>query len=635
MFSRFQLATKFALLLAGFVGSLGLLILVLFSVREDVTTRLMAFKDQAFPRYSESAAARTDFDEITRLIEDSVVVGEDSFLDRAQERASSLQGHLARLEELVSPGDVPAIQVIRKDLSVYIPEASALARTLLKPSAGGESVASFGSTQVAQSAERVSSLKTKIDEALKKLEADGRQSTDRSLTETMAGVRTRSTLGLGLGSLVSLGLLLIMVRVSRGIVEPIRSLSKITAEVAKGHFEAGEGIQVHGADEVAQLGSAFKEMAGKLDATTVSKSYVDDIIKNMRDTLAVVDNEGKIQTVNRALLRLLGYKEEDLVGKPFVNISTNALNDDALQATSAGGIRETVYRARDGREIPMAFSAGVLKSEEGNMEGLIAVAQDITLRKKQEGELKEAKIAAERANTIKSEFLANMSHELRTPLNAIIGYTEMMQEDAGDNGHDEYLPDLKKVHSSAKHLLALINDVLDLSKIESGKMDIFAETTVARELIEEVVAMISPLVEKNANLLKLDVRGDLGSIHADITKVRQSLFNLLSNACKFTSKGTITLRAERLTADGGDRFRFDVSDTGIGMTPEQLGKLFQAFTQADASTTRKYGGTGLGLVISRNFCRMMGGDITVTSEMGKGTTFSIDLPAVVIPPPKG
>ncbi len=250
----------------------------------------------------------------------------------------------------------------------------------------------------------------------------------------------------------------------------------------------------------------------------------------------------------------------------------------------------------------------------------------------------DARDAAESANRTKSTFLANMSHELRTPMNAIIGYSEMLIEEAEDLGQDDFTPDLQKIRGAGKHLLALINDILDLSKIEAGKMTLFLEDIKLGEMIKEVVGTIQPLLEKNANRLDVRVADDLGVMRADLTKVRQTLFNLLSNATKFTERGIITLSAERFrpeaeesAIDTGDRIRIRVSDTGIGMTPEQLGKLFQAFTQADASTTRKYGGTGLGLVISRKFCQIMGGDISVESRPGIGTTFIVDLPVIVQP----
>ena len=244
-------------------------------------------------------------------------------------------------------------------------------------------------------------------------------------------------------------------------------------------------------------------------------------------------------------------------------------------------------------------------------------------------EAQAARAAAEEANNAKSRFLANMSHELRTPLNAIIGYSEMLREEAEDGGYDAFLPDLQKIHTAGKHLLALINDILDLSKIEAGKMDFYVEMFPIRSLIDEVVATIMPLAEKNTNTLVVHCPDDIGSMQADLSKVRQSLFNLLSNACKFTVRGTITVDVARQTEQQNNWVVFRVADTGIGMTHEQTQKLFQAFSQADASTTRKYGGTGLGLAISQRFCRMMGGDITVTSVLGQGSTFTIRLPSVV------
>jgi PAS domain S-box-containing protein len=233
------------------------------------------------------------------------------------------------------------------------------------------------------------------------------------------------------------------------------------------------------------------------------------------------------------------------------------------------------------------------------------------------------------ASRHKSEFLANMSHELRTPLNAIIGYSEMLQEEAEELGADSIVPDLKKIHAAGRHLLELINAVLDLSKIEGGKMELYLEMFSVPTLIHDIAALIGPLAQKNANRLEFRCEEGAGTMRADLTKVRQALFNLLSNACKFTHHGLVSFAAARETTDGTDWITFRVSDTGIGMTPEQLGRLFQEFSQADTATTRHYGGTGLGLALSRRLARMMGGDITVTSVPGRGSIFTMRLPADV------
>jgi signal transduction histidine kinase len=244
-------------------------------------------------------------------------------------------------------------------------------------------------------------------------------------------------------------------------------------------------------------------------------------------------------------------------------------------------------------------------------------------------QLRDAIDEAESANQAKSQFLANMSHELRTPMNAIVGYTEMLIEDAGDSGQEETVPDLERILAASKHLLTLINDVLDLSKIEAGKMELYCESFELRELIDDTASTVRSLVATNGNRLVLGIDDGLGLVHADVTKVRQSLFNLLSNASKFTSDGTITLSARREPRDEGEWIVLQVADTGVGVPTEKLDKVFEEFSQADASTTREYGGTGLGLPITKRFCTMMGGWIDAQSEIGKGTTFTIHLPVNV------
>jgi signal transduction histidine kinase len=238
----------------------------------------------------------------------------------------------------------------------------------------------------------------------------------------------------------------------------------------------------------------------------------------------------------------------------------------------------------------------------------------------------------EQASQHKSQFLANMSHELRTPLNAIIGFTEILREDARDLKREDELEPLDRVLSAGRHLLALINDILDLTKIETGRMELHLESFPLGPLIEGVAKAIEPMASKNGNRLIVDCPAGLGIVHADQTRLRQVLLNIANNATKFTEQGRIIISAQPQRIDERDWIIIGVTDTGIGMTEEQIGRLFQQFFQADTSFTRKYGGAGLGLAISRHFCLMMGGDISVVSEPSKGSTFTIRLPKIVDAP---
>jgi signal transduction histidine kinase/CheY-like chemotaxis protein len=383
-----------------------------------------------------------------------------------------------------------------------------------------------------------------------------------------------------------------------------------------------------------------RELARSQHALEKQRRILQSILNSMSDGVIVADEAGRFILSNPAAEAILhcplteaptekwserfGFHLPDTVTPypadefPLVKAIRGHAGEAADVFIRNSGVPEGLW---------VSVNATPLRDEDGVLHNGVAVLHNITTHKRAEEALLKAKDAAEMANRAKSQFLANMSHELRTPLNAIIGYSEMLQEQALDSGQNESIPDLQKIHSAGRHLQSLIDHILDLSKIEAGKVELFLEVFDVGDVVRDVLTTIGPLVEKNANTLQAHYAPDLGVIRSDLTRLRQILFNLLSNACKFTERGSIHLDAFREDDGGAEWIRFRIRDTGIGMTPEQASRLFQEFTQVDASTTRKYGGTGLGLAISRRFAEMMGGQITVESVLGEGSTFSVRIPA--------
>jgi adenylate cyclase len=441
--------------------------------------------------------------------------------------------------------------------------------------------------------------------------------------------------------------------VGRNIIARLTALSDRMLTLARGDLKSP--LPAGGKDEIGHMAEAlavFRATAVEMEEANLkeireARSRLTDAIENISEGFSLYDADDKLIVCNSRYRNLFASHADVMEpGTSFETIVRTAVDrgliEDAVGRPDAW-LRQRLERHRNSGETHVQRRSDgrwIRVSERKTASGgVVATYTDITELKQHEAELadlveklKVARDAADQANLTKSNFLANMSHELRTPLNAIIGYSEILQEDSADKGDAAPIDDLQKIESAGRHLLGLINNILDLSKIEAGKMDVFIEEVDTKALIEEVLSIVKPLADKNENVVKLICPADIGSFRSDQTKVKQCLLNLLSNANKFTSKGTLTLTAAR---EDSARMSFRVSDTGVGMTKEQLDRLFEAFSQADASTTKRFGGTGLGLAITKHFCTMLGGDVAVESSPGKGSTFTITLPAQCVAPTVG
>jgi PAS domain S-box-containing protein len=374
----------------------------------------------------------------------------------------------------------------------------------------------------------------------------------------------------------------------------------------------------------------LRPSSGETPARSESEAQLRAIFRTIVDAIVVIDGEGRILDFNPAAERIFGYAAEEVIGQ---NVRILMPDPDSRQHDQylknyfqtgepqiIGKGREVTGLRKNGSTVSLDLAVSEVNYDGRRL--FTGILRDITERKQAEKSLQQAKREAEDANRAKSTFLANMSHELRTPLNAIIGYSELLHEEAEERDDRPLLDDLGRITVAARHLLSLINEVLDLSKIEAGQVQLDIVEIDIGELLRDVGETVRALAARNGNLLEFKCPADIGIFDGDPTKLRQILFNILANAAKFTRDGAITINARR-TRSG---IQLTVTDTGIGMTEEQLGRVFEEFAQAEDSTGRKYGGTGLGLAISRRFCRMLGGDLTAESSPGEGACFTVDLP---------
>ena len=499
----------------------------------------------------------------------------------------------------------------------------------------------IGNSLFAQAREHSLKISDQLTDLEKTLDSQERASRDEMLrSANLAAELSPSVIAVAvlIGSLLTLFIL-------RSILGPLRTLVGAVRAISSG--DTAVVLPPPSRDEIGEMTRALHLFRDSLvererleHETEHQRRTIQQAIECLNEGFVLYGPDDRLLLCNSQYHRIYaGIADVAVPGVTFHQVLQTAAERDVIDRGGLGVAEWVEMRMRHRAE-----PHGVQELRVGDIwvrvaerktydGGVVAVHLDVTEMKHRQDELQHAKDDAERATQVKSEFLANMSHELRTPLNAIIGYSQILQEDAEDAGDTATLPDLKKIENAGNHLLGLINSILDLSKIEAGRMEVFIEHVDLVALTDEVKMMVEPLMARNDNHLVVTCGPDVGAISTDMTKLKQSLLNLLSNASKFTEKGAVKLLVARRVDATGEWIDFTVSDTGIGMTEAQLAKLFQAFSQADSSTTRRYGGTGLGLAITRSFVRMLGGDVTATSQPGFGSTFVLSLPASAAPHP--
>jgi signal transduction histidine kinase/CheY-like chemotaxis protein/HAMP domain-containing protein len=609
----------------------GLIVTNAIVIRElNENSRRITVATDLFAELEAASAASTAFGRVRYWLTDLSV----SLLTISERNAQAARQELQRHLDALAAYNPTLAADLGRETDAYMAKAREAA------DAYTEDNRVIGNTLLAKARDHSTAVEQRLAELTRDLHQQA-WSAREVATSGAASASRISTIIVITVALLGIGLTLL---VFRSIVVPLRRLNRAMSSLIAGRYDVD--IPPAGADEIgtmartlALLRDSDAERARLERIADEQRRMIETAIETVTEGFVLFDRDDRLVIAN-SHYRTIYPDLQDLIvpGRHFSDIAHAIVDRDLAELDGRSKeewVAERLARHREAEGFILQHYADgrwVRISEKKTPDGgTVTVYTDITELKKRQADLEKARDDADSANRAKSQFLASMSHELRTPLNAIIGYSEMLMEEAEDLGAAEFIPDLGKIRGAGKHLLGLINDILDLSKIEAGKTELFIETFDVGDLVDQVKATIAPLVDKSGNRLEVRLEGDPGTMQSDQTKLRQNLFNLLSNASKFTKDGEITLcvRSSR-DETGTDLVEFEITDTGIGMTEEQKAKLFQAFSQADSSTSRNYGGTGLGLAITKHFCRMLGGDVSVETEFGVGSTFKMRLPRTIV-----
>ena len=627
---------------------LAVLLLAILAVTTVILTRELARDSQALSDEARLVSTVKNANNASKHFGDlkySLTDFASTLASSSQQKADAAKAQLDRDLKAIAPVDADGVAAIERDVDAMwdLVQKAGEAYYSRDDTAGGNAL-------MAQAQSHIPSVNNEIEQIVDRVEHRALLRRDASMRDAQRALELSVT-----GGIVALAVALIATTlIVRSINTPLRRLEHSMNAITQGRLDVP--IPKVGRDEIGGMARALGMLRDSMvesqrleqerqraeAETRRAQARLGEAIEAISEGFALYDADDRLVICNRRFKEMYADVALEIQpGTQYETILRAAAGTGIIPAASDKGDAWVAERLDRHRNPEGAFeqqrSRGIwLKISERRTAdgGIVGVFTDITELKDRElqlgqlvDRLADARDAAMEATVAKSRFLANMSHELRTPLNAIIGITEMLMEDAEDSGDRSLREPLERIARAGKHLLQLINDVLDLSKIEAGKLEVNYEPVDLASLVGDVVGEAETLAAKNGNRLVVECPPDIGAVRSDPTRLRQIMLNLLSNACKFTEKGSVSLSVARSREDGNDWIAMRVDDTGIGMTSEQLGKLFQEFSQADSSTTRKYGGTGLGLAISDRLCRMMGGSIDVKSEPGVGTTFSVRLPA--------